>query len=134
MSFDPIQYKTTTRQQWEDAAEAWDQWEPVLEAWLGEATNRMLQAAGIRAGTEVLDVRGMVVLGFKKRVVALFYIVAVGLLSVHLLHGADSLFQTFGWRSHRWERALRAVVALFCAAYFLGNLSIPGAALLGYLH
>ena len=56
MSFDPIQYKTTTRQQWEDAAQAWDRWEPVLEAWLGEATNRMLQAAGIRAGTEVLDV------------------------------------------------------------------------------
>ena len=56
MSFDPIQYKTTTRQQWEDAAQAWDRWEPVLEAWLGEATTRMLQAAGIRAGTEVLDV------------------------------------------------------------------------------
>ena len=56
MSFDPIQYKTTTRQQWEDAAQAWDRWEPVLEAWLGEATNRMLEAAGIRAGTEVLDV------------------------------------------------------------------------------
>jgi hypothetical protein len=42
MSFDPIQYKTTTRQQWEDAAQAWDRWEPVLETWLGEATNRML--------------------------------------------------------------------------------------------
>jgi len=95
---------------------------------------RILGVTVVRAGTDVLDVRSMVVLGFKKKVVALFYIVAVGLLSVHLLHGADSLFQTFGWRSRRWERALRAVVALFCAAYFLGNLSIPGAALLGYLH
>jgi len=88
----------------------------------------------VRAGTDVLDVRSMVILGFRKRVVALFYIVAVGLLSLHLLHGADSLFQTLGWRSSRWERGLRAAVALFCAAYFLGNLSIPGAALLGYLH
>ena len=53
---------------------------------------------------------------------------------VHLLHGADSLFQTLGWRSSRWERGLNAVVTVFCAAYFLGNLAIPGAALLGILH
>lgn len=25
-TFDPVQYKTTTRQQWEDAAEAWHRW------------------------------------------------------------------------------------------------------------
>jgi len=88
----------------------------------------------VKAGTDVLDVRSMVILGFKRRFVALFYMAAVGLLSLHLLHGADSLFQTFGLRSSRWDRGLRTVVALFCAAYFLGNLSIPGAAILGYLH
>jgi succinate dehydrogenase / fumarate reductase cytochrome b subunit len=99
-----------------------------------KADYRVLGLTVVRAGTDVLDVRSMVILGFKKRVVALFYMVAVGLLSLHLLHGADSLFQTFGARSHRWERGLRAVVAVFCAAYFLGNLAIPGAALLGYLH
>ena len=93
----------------------------------------VLGVAVVRAGTDVLDVRSMVILGFGNRVVALFYIVAVGLLSLHLLHGADSLFQTLGWRSHRWERGLRAVVTLFCAAYFLGNLAIPGAAVLGVL-
>jgi succinate dehydrogenase / fumarate reductase cytochrome b subunit len=87
----------------------------------------------VRAGTEVLDVRSMVIRGFTNPVVAIFYIVAVGLLSLHLLHGADSLFQTLGWRNHRWERGLRAVVTLLCAAYFLGNLSIPGGVLLGML-
>jgi len=56
MSFDPIQYKVATRQQWEDAAEAWDRWAPTLEAWLGDATGRMLEAAGVRADAEVLDV------------------------------------------------------------------------------
>lgn len=56
MGFDPVQYKTTTRQQWEDAAEAWHQWGPTLEAWLGEATGRMLDAAGVSAGSRVLDV------------------------------------------------------------------------------
>jgi succinate dehydrogenase / fumarate reductase cytochrome b subunit len=87
----------------------------------------------VRAGTEVLDVRSMVIRGFTNPFVAVFYIIAVGLLSLHLLHGADSLFQTLGWRSHRWERGLRIVVTLLCAAYFLGNLSIPGGVLLGML-
>lgn len=56
MTFDPIRYKTTTRQQWEDAAEAWYRWGPTLEAWLGEATGRMLDAAGVAKGSRVLDV------------------------------------------------------------------------------
>jgi ubiquinone/menaquinone biosynthesis C-methylase UbiE len=56
MSFDPIQYKTTTRQQWDDAAEAWHRWGPVLDEWLGDATERMLDAAGVVAGGQVLDV------------------------------------------------------------------------------
>jgi succinate dehydrogenase / fumarate reductase, cytochrome b subunit len=87
----------------------------------------------VRAGTEVLDVRSMVIRGFMNPAVSIFYILAVGLLSLHLLHGADSLFQTLGWRNHRWERGLHAAVALFCAAYFLGNLAIPGGVLLGML-
>lgn len=56
MGFDPVQYKHTTRQQWEDAAEAWDRWGPTLEAWLGAATTRMLDAAGVGEGAQVLDV------------------------------------------------------------------------------
>ena len=53
---DPKQYKTTTRQQWEEAAGAWNRWGPTLEAWLGEATERMLDAAGVGTGSRVLDV------------------------------------------------------------------------------
>jgi len=56
MSFDPDQYKATTRQQWDDAAEAWHRWGPTLETWLGPATEAMLDAAGITTGTRVLDV------------------------------------------------------------------------------
>ena len=87
----------------------------------------------VRAGAEVLDCRSMVIGGFRNPVVSLFYMVAVGLLSLHLLHGAESLFQTFGWKNHSWERGLRAVVTLLCTAYFLGNLAIPGSVLLGML-
>jgi SAM-dependent methyltransferase len=56
MTFDAGQYKITTKQQWEDAAEAWHRWGAVLESWLGEATDLMLDVAGVRAGSRVLDV------------------------------------------------------------------------------
>lgn len=55
-TFDPHQYKRTTRQQWEDAADAWDRWGPTIEDWLGEATERMLDGAGVTTGSAVLDV------------------------------------------------------------------------------
>ena len=56
MGFDPSQYKTTTRQQWEDAAAAWHRWGSTLESWPGGATERMLEAAGVTTGSRVLDV------------------------------------------------------------------------------
>jgi SAM-dependent methyltransferase len=58
MTFDAVAYKATTKQQWDDAAEAWHRWGPTLEDWLGEATETMLDAAGVTAGSRVLDVAG----------------------------------------------------------------------------
>jgi SAM-dependent methyltransferase len=55
-NFDAAAYKTTTRAQWESAAEAWDRWGPTLESWLGDATPAMLDLAGVGAGSRVLDV------------------------------------------------------------------------------
>lgn len=83
------------------------------------------------AGTEVHDVYSMIFLGFASPVVSLFYIIAVGLLSLHLLHGIDSLFQTLGLRNGTWSGCLRKFAVLFSLAYFLGNLAIPGAILTG---
>ena len=40
--FDPVAYKQTTREQWQEAAEAWNRWAPTLERWLGPATELML--------------------------------------------------------------------------------------------
>lgn len=56
MPFDAAQYKTTTRQQWQDYASGWNDWAPLLETWLGDATDRMLDLAGVTAGSCVLDV------------------------------------------------------------------------------
>ncbi len=85
----------------------------------------------VAKGQSVHDVYSMVYLGFANPAVSLFYIIAVALLTLHLLHGVDSLFQTFGLRNHRWSGGLRRVVALYCLVYFLGNLAIPGAILTG---
>ena len=56
MTFDAIQYKTSTRRQWQEYAAGWNDWAPLLETWLGDATDRMLDLAGVQAGTCVLDV------------------------------------------------------------------------------
>lgn len=87
----------------------------------------------VAKGAQVHDVYSMVVLGFQNVLVSTFYILAVGLLSMHLLHGTDSMFQTLGLRSSRWSRLLRKLCIAFAVVYFIGNLAIPGAVLLGQL-
>ena len=56
IQFDPVTYKRSTREQWQNAATAWHRWGQQLEAWLGEATEVMLDLAGVTAGSRVLDV------------------------------------------------------------------------------
>lgn len=55
-AFDAAKFKTTTRAQWQSAADAWHRWGPFLGEWLGAATDQMLDLARIRAGSRVLDV------------------------------------------------------------------------------
>jgi len=54
--FDAAKFKTTTRAQWQSAAEAWHRWGPFLGEWLGDATEQMLDLARVTAGTRVLDI------------------------------------------------------------------------------
>lgn len=103
----------------------------VLPKWTMLEAAREFGVPLAAKGEVVDDVYSMVFLGFANPVVSLFYIVAVGLLSLHLLHGVDSMFQTFGLRNHRWAAGLRRFAAVFCLVYFLGNLAIPGAILTG---
>ena len=88
----------------------------------------MLGLTAVRAGTDVLDVRSMVILGFQNRAVALFYILAVGLLSLHLLHGAGEHCSDPGLAQRAvGGRPAHGSDPRSCAACFLGNLAIPGA-------
>ncbi|KIC01288.1 methyltransferase type 11 [Flavobacterium sp. JRM] len=54
--FDPVKYKNTTREQWQETANAWFRWSPTLNKWLGNATERMLDMSNIKNGDRVLDV------------------------------------------------------------------------------
>ena len=83
----------------------------------------------VAQGEAVHDVYSMVYLGFANPIVSGFYILAVVLLTIHLLHGMDSMFQTFGWRNQSWAGGLRKITALFCLLYLAGNIAIPGAIL-----
>lgn len=85
----------------------------------------------VDAGVKVHDVHTMMVLGFQKPVVAIFYIIAVSLLSFHLWHGFESAFQSLGLRTGRWACFLRGVTRLFVIAYLLGSVAIPGSILAG---
>jgi SAM-dependent methyltransferase len=55
-TFDAAKFKTTTRAQWQAAAEAWHRWGPFVGSWLGEATETMFDLAEIGTGSRVLDV------------------------------------------------------------------------------
>ncbi len=63
--------------------------------------------------------------------VALFYILAVAALGVHLYHGVWSMFQTIGWNGPKLDRVWRGLAVLTAVLFVLGNDSIPISVLAG---
>ncbi|HEX6019199.1 MAG TPA: class I SAM-dependent methyltransferase [Burkholderiaceae bacterium] len=49
-------FKRHMRGQWDDAAAGWDAHAPQIAAWLRNASDAMIEMAGVRAGARVLDV------------------------------------------------------------------------------
>jgi SAM-dependent methyltransferase len=94
--FDPDKYKETTREQWQEAAEAWHRWEPTLEEWLGQATEIMLDMAGVGPGSRVLDVAagaGGQTIAAARRVGPDGYVLATDISSNILEFTAESIRQ-----------------------------------------
>jgi len=79
------------------------------------------------------DVYRMMVEGFSKPLVSVFYIVSMGLLLIHLSHGVSSLFQSLGLRSKRTFRFFDRFARFSALVIFLGNCSIPLAILFGWI-
>lgn len=55
-AFDPEAFKAATRNQWEKAAQGWNDHTPQIRAWLIRATGAMLDMAGVKPRARVLDV------------------------------------------------------------------------------
>lgn len=77
------------------------------------------------------DVYANVVYGFLQWPVSLSYIIAVGLLCLHLRHGIWSMFQTLGFNHPVYTPRIRRVATAISVLYFLGYASIPVAVLTG---
>lgn len=85
----------------------------------------------VRSGTVVHDVHTMMVRGFQSPIVSAFYLIAVALLTMHLWHGIESMFQTLGLRTGRWGSALRVLARTYCVLYLVGNFLVVGAIFFG---
>ena len=76
------------------------------------------------------DVYRMMVTGFQQPVVSLFYIIAMGLLCLHLSHGVSAMFQSLGLKNKTWEPVIERFACGVALVIFLGYASIPSAVLL----
>ena len=86
------------------------------------------ELAGMKEPSGRHDVWGMVIVGFQKPLVVLFYFVGISLLCSHLSHGIASIFQTLGWRSRSSSDAINKLGLAISIVLWLGFLSIPLAA------
>lgn len=77
------------------------------------------------------DIYRMMIAGFKRPLVSLFYVIGVGLLCLHLSHGVSSMFQSMGWKNKAYGTFLDTFAIVASVIIFLGYISIPAAVLLG---
>jgi succinate dehydrogenase / fumarate reductase cytochrome b subunit len=78
------------------------------------------------------DIFKMMVVGFSNPWVSGFYILGLALLSLHLSHGASSMFQSLGWKNEAYRPFLDKAAVVIAWLIFLGYTSIPVAILCGY--
>jgi succinate dehydrogenase / fumarate reductase cytochrome b subunit len=74
-----------------------------------------------------------VVTGLKVWWVALFYLLALAALGLHLWHGVWSMFQTLGASQDRYDSIGRKIATVFTLAVVLGFAAVPIAVLAGVL-
>src|ERR1700756_3141221 len=91
-------------------------------------------AVGFRMGQfKDLAVYQNVVAAFAVWPIALFYVVAMGALCLHLYHGIWSMLQTLGWNTARNQATLKIFSRAIAIVVFLGFSSVPVSVLAGWL-
>ena len=71
------------------------------------------------------DIYQMMIIGFSQPLVSLFYVVAVGLLCLHLSHGVSAMFQSLGLKNHVYAPLIDKGSKLAALVLFLGYVAIP---------
>jgi succinate dehydrogenase / fumarate reductase cytochrome b subunit len=79
------------------------------------------------------NVHDMMIDGFQVWWVSAFYIIATGLLCMHLTHGVSSMFQSIGLRNKMWRERLDKFALAYGWVVFLGFAIIPISVLSGLL-
>lgn len=79
------------------------------------------------------DVYSMTILGFQQPLVAISYILAMGILGLHLGHGIASIFHSMGWSRPKTAPLFDLAGRLVALLLVIGNISIPISALLGWI-
>ncbi len=86
------------------------------------------------AAANAPNVRANVIEGFRNYpLISAFYIVAMALLCLHLYHGVWSMFQSVGINHPRYTPILQRIAAIAAVLIAIGNISIPVAAMAGWL-
>lgn len=73
------------------------------------------------------------VIGFQQWPIAIFYIVAVGALCLHLYHGLWSVTQTLGANHPRYNHLRRPIAFGIAFFIFIGYVSVPVAVMAGVI-
>ena len=77
------------------------------------------------------DIYRMMVIGFSNGWVSGFYVLSIGLLCIHLSHGASAMFQSLGLKNEAYASLIDRFAIVAAVVIFLGYISIPLAVLAG---
>ncbi|MCB0047164.1 MAG: succinate dehydrogenase cytochrome b subunit [Caldilineaceae bacterium] len=76
---------------------------------------------------------GNVVHAFQNPFVAIFYLIALFALGLHLYHGAWSMFQTLGFLNRKYDPFVRGLAILLALVIPIGFAAVPLAVLFGFV-
>jgi succinate dehydrogenase / fumarate reductase cytochrome b subunit len=79
------------------------------------------------------DVYRMVVTGFSKPLITIFYIISMAILFLHLSHGVASSFQSLGLRNQKTVNGFKMAAWVAAVIVFIGNCAIAIAVLAGWV-
>jgi succinate dehydrogenase / fumarate reductase cytochrome b subunit len=85
-------------------------------------------------GSGRFDAYSMIVAGFMDRMVSAIYVLAMVVLFLHVSHGAQSIFQTFGLSSDRTLTRFGVLARVLSVIFLLGFGAIPVFVVANMLH